>query len=213
MSISISGLRATDPTTGQFLPSTHVFSVAAALRETCEQLFFDRLWTLLHSMDAHALGISPLEYERPSARIRALAVLVTTLHRQREHTFTSADLGYDITLLDGGSPDGADPALLVQITGEQADQLYLPAVIAADLAQPYSWWNNSEGPEDISDAQFVLREKHWEHALTSRDATYTFDLSPAQAGLTITHPHRMQIILELSARYRAEQEHKGHQTS
>lgn len=211
MSISIyQGLRVTDPATCHPIPSTGVFHAAAALRKACGQVFFDRLYELFHTVDAHVLELSPERSAQPGARIRALAVSVGTLHRQSERTLDALDLGYDITLLDGGSPDEpdqSDPALLALVTGEHASELYIPALTEAGLAQPYGWWNNTDGPDGVSDAQFALRKQHWQHALTSPAGATggdTFDLSPAQAGLTISHPGRLQIILELSERYRSD---------
>lgn len=208
MSIKIpNGLAATDPETGLIINSGSVFWIAQQIRQVTETVFFDRLWQLFCDNTPEQLGLDPAEHDSPGRIIRGVAERVVTLHARQMHTFDDLDLGYSISLLDGTGP-GEEPGqghLLMLIHGEHADELYIPALKKADLVRSHGYWDDTEGPAELSDLQWQERKRIWGTALSSADRPEPFGLTPNQAGLTISHPSRFPIVLELQQRYRASQ--------
>jgi hypothetical protein len=94
-------------------------------------------------------------------------------------TFSQLDIGYDALLIPNGRGVTIEP--LVLVFSERAGEEYRRALIDAGVVREYGYWNNTDGPEGISDREWNQREKAWGK----------LDV-PASDGLAIAMPTRFE---------------------
>jgi hypothetical protein len=106
---------------------------------------------------------------------------INELHNASLRSFDSKSIGYDAVLL---------PHHLVLIFTEHT--VYRDMLINSGIVEEYGFWDNTDMPEDVSDADWVLRRHHWESALGG-----DFSMTPSEAGLSFTFPSRYATIVKM----------------
>lgn len=75
-------------------------------------------------------------------------------------TFSDFDFGYSISVLENGiRPD--NPALVLLFSEREAGDEYRKALFGSGVVREYGYWNNTDQPEFISDAEWEDRKKAW----------------------------------------------------
>lgn len=146
-----------------------IFDTADAVRTVLNRTFFTELDSALAILGDDA----PENYAAVHRRI-------VELDRQSTWTFDLLDIAFTATLLRG-----RDWPLLL-ITGEKAGD-YTEALIDAGVAERYGYWDNVDPEKGLTEQEWGLRRADWGRAL-SRTGQPDFNLSPAEAGLTISYP-------------------------
>lgn len=167
------------------------FTAARRIREVLEPRFFKAFLEIRASLHALPAGSTWADSGRfdddriiePRRIDVDLHGKIMDLHRSTEWTFTTADIGYDVTLL----PNGAGGEPLVLVFGEQA-RLYAQDLRGAGVTREYGYWDNSDRPEDVTAAQWKVRRQAW---------SGVFDASPAQVGLGFSCPGWVECAMEV----------------
>lgn len=72
-------------------------------------------------------------------------------------TFSKADIGYEVTMLPG--PSKGD--VVFRVFSEIND--YNKALSTQNLGKDFSYWNNVDKDDNISDEDWIARKKYWEN--------------------------------------------------
>lgn len=155
-----------------------IFDVAHRLRAVLDTAFFAHLDRALEVLGDQA----PREYAAIHRRI-------VELDRTATWTFDLLDIAYKAVLLPGRQRP------LVLISGEKASS-YVEVAMADGIVRDYGYWDNVDPDEGLSEEQWELRRLDWGRAL-SRPGRPDFDLSPVEAGLTISSPGAWPIYQHL----------------
>lgn len=107
--------------------------------------------------------------------------MVIALQKSAEHTLVEWDFGYEVALLPDSRP-GVDMPLMLVFSERD---IYRSALLEAGVAVDYGYWNNTDGPEDVTAEEWEGREKAWD------------DLDvPAEQGLFIFQPSKFQTVYD-----------------
>lgn len=104
--------------------------------------------------------------------------LIVALQRTASHTFSDLDFGYDAILVPNGHGISHQP--LVLVFSEHGGNEYRKALMDAGVTEEYGYWNNSDGPDEMSAAAWAEREKAWSKLNV-----------PSQDGLSIPMPSKV----------------------
>lgn len=173
--------------------TTDPFAVARHVRRVCTPVYFDLIWS---AVSDHMREL--VETGKPFAKY-LLEVLnrIDELDASTQRTFDPLDVKYKVALLSG--PDQP----LLNVFGENP-RPYLNALLQSGI-EDYGYWDNSDRPEELTQAQWDKRRDDWGIALAvdpEDPRSERFALSPSEAGLVIEAPTYYQAIAELMARAR-----------
>lgn len=82
--------------------------------------------------------------------------LTDRLYRDMSVTFSDADIGYEVTILPG--PDDND--VVFRVFSESDD--YFKAIKDKNIGRDFSYWNNTDKEDGVSDVEWEKRKKYWE---------------------------------------------------
>lgn len=97
-------------------------------------------------------------------------------------TFSKADIGYEVTILPG--PSKGD--VIFRVFSEIND--YNEALSTQNLGKDFSYWNNVDKDENISDEDWDKRENYWENFPNK---------SIGSAGLSFSNPSVIETNIAL----------------
>ena len=159
--------------------TTDPFVVARHVRRVCGPVYFDLLWSAI----AEPIR-EQVQTKRPKYLLDVLDK-IDELDSTKQRTFDPLDVKYQVVLLPG--PDRP----LLNVFGEHTEP-YIDALIESGV-EDYGYWNNSDPPEELTQAQWDKRRDDWGAALAADPddaASERFALSPSQAGLIVESPTR-----------------------
>lgn len=185
---------------GMIAVDKNVFTAQRKIKEIIEPMFYDQFFAALDmvrkSPDKTWLELFGLSckgrYEAWDTKIGdedkyeldfRLYDLIETLRKDPGHTFSSLDFAYEVVLLPNGRGLSAEP--LVLLFSERGGNAYRAALIEADVLRDYGYWNNTDEPDDVTDAEWRQRRRAWSKLDVPRDD-----------GLLIQSPSRMSTIVE-----------------
>lgn len=105
------------------------------------------------------------------------------LHKINSVTFSPADIGYTVCMLPG--PDAGD--VVFRVFSELRE--YNNALDTSGLGEDFSYWNNTDKDDHMSDEEWELRRSYWE-GMPNR--------SIGDMSLSFTHPARVEAIMALN---------------
>ena len=108
--------------------------------------------------------------------------LTDRLYRDMSVTFSDADIGYEVIILPG--PDDND--VIFRVFSESDD--YFKALKNKNLGKDFSYWNNTDKEDSVSDAEWKKRKKYWE-SLPQK--------SFSSIGLSFSNPSRIDTSIAL----------------
>lgn len=108
--------------------------------------------------------------------------LTERLYRDMSVTFSDADIGYEVIMLQG--PDDND--VVFRVFSESDD--YFKALKDKNLGKDFSYWNNTDKEDSVSDAEWEKRKKYWE-GLPQK--------SFSSIGLSFPNPSRIDTSIAL----------------
>lgn len=108
--------------------------------------------------------------------------LTDRLYRDMSVTFSDADIGYEVTILPG--PDDND--VVFRVFSESDD--YFKALKNKNLGRDFSYWDNTDKDDNVSDAEWEKRKKYWE-SLPQK--------SFSSIGLSFPNPSRIDTSIAL----------------
>lgn len=82
--------------------------------------------------------------------------LTDRLYRDMSVTFSDADIGYEVAILPG--PDDND--VVFRVFSESDD--YFKAIKDKNIGRDFSYWNNTDKEDGVSDVEWEKRKKYWE---------------------------------------------------
>lgn len=97
-------------------------------------------------------------------------------------TFSKADIGYEVTILPGPSKED----VIFRVFSEIND--YNEALSTQNLGKDFSYWNNVDKDENISDEDWDKRENYWENFPNK---------SIGSAGLSFSNPSVIETNIAL----------------
>lgn len=86
--------------------------------------------------------------------------LIQLLDTDPTHTFSDLDFNYKVGVLPNGL--GREHTPLVLLFSERAGHEYREALAEAGVVEEYGYWNNVDRPDDITKAEWKVREKAWD---------------------------------------------------
>jgi hypothetical protein len=95
-------------------------------------------------------------YETP----RHMYHLIQELRDFPTWTYTEYDFGYSVSILENGNGIACRP--LVLLFSEAFGKEYRQALEDAGVVEEYGYWNNTDQPDYLTDAQWDEREKAWD---------------------------------------------------
>lgn len=102
------------------------------------------------------LGKQVLPAKKRIGRLGYEVIVYTEKLRQTKvHTFSDADIGYEVTLLPG--PTTGD--VVFRVFSESRD--YTKALAQQEWCSDFSYWNNTDRNENISEKEWEQREAFW----------------------------------------------------
>jgi len=182
------GLRATD-----FNP----FDVAKNIRAVMEPIFHEeftnhlklaqsregetwgRVFDLPHT-PYYAKWVDKVIKFKPWDTTDDLHELLELLQHSKVHTFSSLDFGYEVGLFKNITPGDTRPLILIY--AERLKYKYIDALKEQHVVTEYGYWNNTDQPDELTEAEWKEREKAWD----------AFDI-PAHAGLFFNHPSAFDV--------------------
>ena len=106
-----------------------------------------------------------------------LYTLIVALQQTATHTFSDLDFGYEVLLLPNGR--GVSDRPLVLLFSERGGEEYRKALVDANVAEEYGYWDNSDKPDGVTDAAWAERRRAWSKLEV-----------PRSDGLSIAMPSR-----------------------
>ena len=82
--------------------------------------------------------------------------LTDRLYRDMSVTFSDADIGYEVTILPGTD----DNDVVFRVFSESDD--YFKAIKDKNIGRDFSYWNNTDKEDGVSDVEWEKRKKYWE---------------------------------------------------
>ena len=108
--------------------------------------------------------------------------LTDRLYRDMSVTFSDADIGYEVIILPG--PDDND--VIFRVFSESSD--YFKAIKDKNIGRDFSYWNNTDKEDSVSDSEWEKRKKYWE-SLPEK--------SFSSIGLSFSNPSRIDTSIAL----------------
>lgn len=108
--------------------------------------------------------------------------LTERLYRDMSVTFSDADIGYEVTMLPGSD----DNDVVFRVFSESGD--YFKAIKDKNIGKDFSYWNNTDKDDSVSDAEWEKRKKYWE-GLPQK--------SFSSIGLSFSNPSRIDTSIAL----------------
>ncbi len=185
---------------GMIAVDKNVFTAQRKIKEVIEPMFYDQFYAALDMAQKNPdktwlelFGISgSSRYAAWDTKIGEevryqldfrLYGLIETLRKDPRHTFSSLDFGYEVLLLPNGRGLSAEPMVL--LFSERSGNAYRAALIEADVLREYGYWNNTDQPAGVTDAEWRQRRRAWSQLDVPRDD-----------GLLIQTPSRASTIVE-----------------
>ena len=185
---------------GMIAVDKNVFTAQRKIKEVIEPMFYDQFFAALDmvrkSPDKTWLELFQIfgssRYAAWDVKIGdeteyqldfRLYDLIDTLRKDPRHTFSSVDFGYEVVLLPNGRGLSVEPLAL--LFSERGGNAYRAALIEADVLRDYGYWNNTDQPGDVTDAEWRQRRRAWSKLDIPRDD-----------GLLVQIPSRASTIVE-----------------
>lgn len=108
--------------------------------------------------------------------------LTERLYRDMSVTFSDADIGYEVIMLPGLD----DNDVVFRVFSESDD--YFKAIKDKNIGKDFSYWNNTDKEDSVSDAEWEKRKKYWE-GLPQK--------SFSSIGLSFSNPSRIDTSIAL----------------
>lgn len=189
-----------------FIASMDAFDAADRIRETINPVFFDAFREQLNLLDERLQGNVNATWDEtfladlPSDNRRILPTRITDINQcsdfdkidalyQRmselknstRRTLSDMDIFYDAIIMRG--PD--DNTVVFKVFSE--NPAYTEALNTQNWCRDFSYWNNADPDENISEEEWEQRKHYWD----SNDPAAPL----ADASLTISQPSEMLTIM------------------
>lgn len=164
------------------------FDVALQARAVLEPLFFSKAKNLIEILESRG-GDTPEDVFDLRESLgktydaeHAVFAAVEHLKRATNHTFSRADIGYELMLL----PSYSDDSVLALIYSE--DKSYREALINSGLFRDFGYWDNSDAPEEETVESWRARRHIWGWMTEENRA-------PVSVALSINQPSSLAYAL------------------
>jgi hypothetical protein len=195
---------------GLIATDNNVFTVAKAIRELIEPVYYEKYAAHYDVIKASDLSVAAYLRENPRNNINGfinVEELITkagisddkialyrvdsdlwnvmdALDKESTHTFSDADIFYHVSLMEnltGGNP-------LVMVFGTDNEE-YTKILTDHGIVAEYGYWDNTDPEEGISDDEWEQRKKAWGVLIEGAGK------SPHEVALGFDSPSRMSSAL------------------
>ena len=180
-----------------------VFKLSSDIRDVLEPIFLNKFFKIYsdylelfsESKTSIPLNIIPEYFWESTEKVSKsrldfdLYNYIKNLHEKAAFSFSSADIFYDVVLIQNGIEDEAP---LVLMFGESSRE-YEDELKKKGILKDYGYWDNSDPDENVSDEEWDKRRLEWSNL---------FYAAPSEIGLTINCPGRMQTSIFVSKKSR-----------
>lgn len=160
-----------------FISDLNAFEVMSRIKETIEPVFLDNIAqnvkiaadAVIHAASKEItwndtglrcfgsdLGQQVLPYKKRIGRLgEELLVYTEKLRQTKVHTFSDADIGYEVAML----PDPTTGDIVFRVFSESRN--YTQALAQQAWCNDFSYWNNTDRDKSISEEEWERRRVFW----------------------------------------------------
>lgn len=180
--------------TGQIGVHLNAFVVCKGIRDVIEPLFKQKYFNAIDTAKANEgktwtevfdlIGTGrlaekwsyPIKYSLFDTP-RDVYRLIEELRTFPTHTFSFLDFGYSVSVLaNGRGPFPSSNPPLVLVFSERAGDEYRQALEDANVVREYGYWNNTDQPDYVTDAEWEERKKAWDFLSVPADEGFTIPM-------------------------------------